>query len=392
MKRVILHKGRERRALQGHPWIYAGEIARVDDGIDAGAVVEIADHRGRFIGRGYYNPASTITVRVLTRKRGEMVDAALLRRRIAAAIAYRRHFYPAGESCRLVFSEGDRLPGLIVDRYGSWLVVQISTLGMECWREEIVAALVDALHPRGIFERSDLPVRKHEGLGSRTGTMYGEVPETGEIELDGMRFVVPLHGGQKTGMYLDQRFNRRALLPFAADRRMLDVFCNSGLFLFYGMSGGAGPAIGVERSAEALELARRNAELNGRQGGCEWIEGNAFDHLRDLERRGERFDLLVLDPPAFTRSAAGLPAARRGYKEINLRALRLASPGAVIMTSSCSFHMSAEQFSDVVREAAADAGREVTIIEARGQSPDHPINLLVPETGYLKCLLLAVHG
>ena len=390
--RVYLKKGRERRAKAGHLWVYAGEIARADGAPPAGGVVEVADHRGRFLGRGYYNPASSITVRVMTRLRDERVDAALLRRRIAEAVAYRRHHYEAGDSCRLVFSEGDWLPGLTVDRYGSYLAVQISTLGMDRLRDDVVGALQDALHPRGIFERSDLGVRAREGLEARTGPLAGEAPETVEVSVDGLRLLAGLKGGQKTGLYLDQRFNRRALQPYAAGRRVLDVFCNSGSFALYALKAGAESAVGLEISPGGLELARRNAALNDLGSRCTWVEANAFDALKEMDGRGERFGLVILDPPAFTKSAQAVEAARRGYKEINLRAFRLAAPGAVVVTSSCSYHLDPEGFLEVVRQAAADAGREVSLIEMRGQAPDHPINLAVPETRYLKCALLAVRG
>jgi 23S rRNA (cytosine1962-C5)-methyltransferase len=263
---------------------------------------------------------------------------------------------------------------------------------MERLRDMVVAALIDAVHPRGIYERSDLPVRAREGAPGSVGLLHGEVPEVAEIEIDGLRFAVALHAGQKTGMYLDHRFNRRAIMTHARGRRVLDVFCNSGAFALYALHGEASAATGIEWSPPALDLARRNAELNGATDRCQWIEGNAFDHLKSLDQQGERFDLIVLDPPAFTKSPAALLAARRGYKEINLRALRLASPGAIVLTASCSYHMPPESFLDMVREAAADAGREVSVIETRGQAPDHAVNLGVPETRYLKCLLLAVRA
>jgi len=390
--RVVLRKGRDRRARAGHLWVYAGEVGRVDEGSEPGTAVDVVDHRGRFLGRGYYNPASAIVVRLMTRRRDEPLDAVLLRRRIAEAVAYRRHFYPAGESCRLVFSEGDRLPGVTVDRYGPCLAVQISTLGIDRLRDDLVAALKDAVHPRGIFERSDLGVRAREGLEARTGLLDGEVPETIEVAIDGLRFLVGLRVGQKTGLYLDHRLNRQALRPHARGRRVLDVFCNTGSFALYALQAGAEAATGIEISKECLELARRNAEINGLAERCTWIEGNAFDLLKDLDRSGERFGLIVLDPPAFTKSAQAVAAARRGYKEINLPSLKLAPPGAALLTSSSSYHIGPEEFLEVVREAAADAGREVSLIEMRGQAPDHPINLAVPETRYLKCALLLVRG
>jgi len=390
--RVVLRKGRERRVKAGHLWVYAGEIERTDEGLVPGAPVSVVDHRGRFLAGGYYNPASSITVRLLSRAKDEAIDGALLRRRIAEAVAYRRRFYPSGESCRLVFSEGDLLPGLTVDRYGPFLAVQIATLGMDRLRDEVTSALQDAVHPRGIYERSDLPARAREGLEARTALLSGEVPDEIPVEVDELRFIVRLRTGQKTGLYLDQRLNRRALQAHARGRRVLDVFCNTGSFGLYALRAGAERCTGIEISAECLDLARRNAELNGFADRCDWIEGNAFDHLKALDRRGERFGLVVLDPPAFTKSAGATGAAIRGYKEINLRAFRLAAPGGMVATSSCSYHLGPEEFVQVVREAAADAGRDVTLVELRGQAPDHPVNLSVPETRYLKFALLALRN
>jgi 23S rRNA (cytosine1962-C5)-methyltransferase len=388
--RIVLRKERDQRVRSGHLWVYAGEVERVAGGVRPGDPVVVVDHRGHFLGRGTYNPASSICVRLLTHRRDESVGPPLLRRRIARAVAYRRRFYDPGETCRLVFSEGDGLPGLTVDRYGPYLSLQISTLGMDRMRDAIVDALQDAVHPRGILERSDMAVRAREGLPPQTGILAGEVPETTEVTLDGLIFRVPLHGGQKTGLFLDHRFNRRALQPHARDRRMLDVFCNTGSFALYALAAGATSALGIESSAEGLRIAAHNADRNGLAGSCSWVEANAFDTLKELDRQRERFDLIVLDPPAFTKRADAVAAARRGYKEINLRALKIASSDAIVLTSSCSYHIGAEEFLDIVREAAADARREVVLIELRGQAPDHPINLSVPETRYLKCALLYV--
>lgn len=390
--RVVLKKGRERRVKAGHLWVYAGEIDRTGDALAPGDAVEVVDHRGRFLAAGYFNPASNIAVRILTRRKDEPFDGALLRRRIAQAVAYRRHFYAAGESCRLVFSEGDMLPGLTVDRYGPCLAVQISTLGMDRLRGDVVDALQDAVHPRGIYERSDLPTRAREGLEPRTALLSGEVPEELEVVLDDIRLLVRVKAAQKTGLYLDHRFNRRVLQPHARGRRVLDVFCNTGSFGLYALKAGAERCTSIEISAECLDLARRNAALNGLGERCEWIEGNAFDHLKELDRRKERYGLIVLDPPAFTKSAGATEAAVRGYKEINLRAFRLASPGAIVATSSCSYHLGPEEFLQVLRDAAADAGRDVTLVEMRGQAPDHPVHLSVPETRYLKFALMLVRN
>ncbi len=374
----------------GHVWIYGGEVEEVSADARPGDAVDVVDSRGRFLARGYYNPASAIVARILTRRRNERVGAPLLRRRLARAVAYRRRFYAAGEACRLVFSEGDGLPGLTVDRYGPYLSVQIATLGMDRMRESIVDALQDALHPAGIYERSDLSVRSREGLEPRTGVLAGRVPDTVVVELDGLRFEVSLSSGQKTGMFLDHRANRQVLRAHARGRRVLDAFCNTGSFALYALASGAAGALGIDISPDGLRLAAANAALNHLGGSCTWLEANAFNALREMDRSGERFDLIVLDPPAFTKSASSVEAARRGYKEINLRALRLASPDAIMLTSSCSFHLGPEEFLDIVREAAADARREPILLEMRGQAPDHPAHLLVPETRYLKCALLYV--
>lgn len=389
--RVILKPGRDARLRAGHLWVYTGDIARVAGNSEPGDAVEVTDTRGRVLGSGYYNPASTIAVRLLTRTpRGETPASELIRRRLEDALAYRRRVTDMAPAMRLVSSEGDALPGLTVDRYGDWLVVQIGTLGMEKRRDAIVAALVDLLAPRGIYERSDLSVRAHEGLAPRTGVLYGEVPETAEVTLDGLRLEVPLRSGQKTGLFLDQRQNRLALRPFAPGRRMLDLFCNTGGFALHALAAGAREAIGVDLAADAVASAARNAERNGFASRARFLEANAFDLLKDLDRRRERFDLIVLDPPAFTKSRASVAAARRGYKEINLRALRLASPDALVVTSSCSYHLGPEEFLEVLREAAADAGRQVTLLSLAGQGPDHPVHLGVPETRYLKCAFLAL--
>ena len=388
--RLILRPGREARLNAGHLWVYASDIARVAGDAEPGDPVDVADARGRFLGAGFYNPASTISVRLLTRTRGETPGPELIRRRIAGALEHRARVTDGAAAMRLVSSEGDRLPGLTVDRYAGWLVVQIGTLGMDLRREAIVAILVELLRPAGIYERSDLSVRAHEGLESRIGVLHGEVPETAEVTLDGLRLEVPLRAGQKTGLFLDQRPNRLALRPFARGRRMLDVFCNTGGFALQALAGGAIEAIGVDLSAEAVAAASRNAERNGFASRVRFLEANAFDLLKDLDRRRERFDLVVLDPPAFTKNRQSVPAARRGYKEINLRALRIASPDGIVVTSSCSYHLGPEEFLEVLREAAADAGREVTLLSFGGQGADHPVHLGVPETRYLKCAFLAL--
>jgi len=390
MAAVVLGKGRDRRIKAGHLWIYTSDIASVDEGAAAGEIVEVRDFRRRLLGRGTYNPASTIAVRLLTRQADEIIDRAFLERRIDAALGYRVRIFPGETTLRLIYSEGDFLPGLVVDRYGDYLCVQIGTLGMEKLRPLIVSVLQDRLQPRGIYERSDLSSRAHEGLPAAEGVLMGSVPEEIGVALDGLEFRVRLAQAQKTGLFLDQRLNRREILRISSGKRVLDAFCNTGGFALYALKGGARSVLGVDLSEACVHQAQMQAELNGYAGQAEFREENAFDRLHALDRRGERFDLIVLDPPAFTKSARNVAQAWRGYKEINLRALRLLSPGGFLLTSSCSFHLSEEDFLTILREATVDSERHVRLVALRGQSPDHPINPGVPETRYLKFAVL--HG
>jgi 23S rRNA (cytosine1962-C5)-methyltransferase len=390
MAAVVLGKGRDRRIKAGHLWIYASEIASVDEGAAPGEIVEVRDFRRRLLGRGTYNPASTITVRLLTRLADESIDRGFFERRLEEALAYRERVFPGETNLRLVSSEGDFLPGLVVDRYGDHLCLQIGTLGMDRLRPLILSVLQDRLQPLGIYERSDISSRAHEGLAAAEGVRMGKVPDEIGVTLDGVEFRVRLAQAQKTGLFLDQRLNRREILPISSGKRVLDAFCNTGGFGLYALKGGAASVLGVDLSQASVQQARVQAELNGFAGLAEFREENAFDLLHALDRRGERFDLVVLDPPAFTKSARTVAQAWRGYKEINLRALRLLSPGGFLLTSSCSFHLSAEDFLAILREATVDSQRGVRLVELRGQSPDHPINPGVPETRYLKFARL--HG
>jgi 23S rRNA (cytosine1962-C5)-methyltransferase len=390
MAAVVLGKGRDRRIKAGHLWIYASDIASVDEGAAAGAIVEVRDFRRRLLGRGTYNPASTIAVRLLTHLSDESIDRGFFERRLDDALAYRARVLPGETTLRLIYSEGDGLPGLVVDRYGSHLCVQIGTLGMDQLRPLILSVLQDRLQPQGIYERSDLSSRAHEGLPVTEGILMGSVPEELGVSLDGVEFRVRLAQAQKTGLFLDQRLNRREILPFSSGKRVLDAFCNTGGFGLYALQGGASSVLGVDLSEASLQQARAQAEINGFAGTAEFRQENAFDLLHALDRRGEKFDVIVLDPPAFTKSARSVPQAWRGYKEINLRALRLLSPGGFLLTSSCSYHLSAEDFLAILREASVDSERNVRLVGLRGQSPDHPIHPGVPETRYLKFAVL--HG
>ncbi len=390
MESAFLKRGRDRRLQLGHLWIYESEIDRIEGTQQPGEMVRIRDHQRRYLATGYVNPKSKIRIRVMSRARGVRVDGEFLKKRIGDSVALRERIYPGEEACRLVYSEGDLIPGLIVDRYGPYLAMQISTAGMERLRDPVIGALRELLAPRAIYERSSMASRTHEGLPPRTGLVFGEMEEEIRVQVDGLKFFVDLQKDQKTGLYLDHRENRRALAPFCKDAEVLDAFCNAGSFGMYAARFGARKVLGVDSSGECLQRARRNAEENGFEDRMEWQEHNAFDVLKEFDRQKRSFDVVILDPPSFTKSADSVPNAVRGYKEINLRAMKIVRPGGLVVTSSCSYHIPPEIFLGILRDAAADAYRPVRILAFRGQAADHPINLGVPETSYLKCAFLRV--
>ena len=398
--RAILHPGQERRIESGHLWVYQGNIAELagesgSDGAGARDLVDVYSARGRFLGRGYYNPASTIAIRLLTRAE-EPIDRDFFLRRFAAAAAWRTRFFPQEASYRLVYSEGDLLPGLIVDRYrdagfGDVLVVQFLTRGMDVRRDLILSALCEAFAPAAIVERSDAPSRRLEGLEPRSGTVYGALPDRPlVIEEHGLSIEVDVAAGQKTGYFFDQKENREALAPLVAGAGVLDAFCHTGSFALHAAAYGARHVFAFDQSAEAVEIARRNAARNGFSERCEFAVANAFDLLRAFERQRRSFDVVILDPPAFAKGKASVEAAVRGYKEINLRAIKLLAPGGFLITCSCSHHIGPDLFFATVHEAAVDARRRLRLVESRTQAKDHPILPGLPETAYLKCLIFAV--
>ncbi len=378
--------------MRGHPWVYKTEIAEVEGEFASGDVVDVLDHRGRFLGRGYANPASLITVRLLTRRMNEEIDRAFWRRRVEAALAYRRKVLRDAETdaYRLLFAEADGVPGFTADVFGDQVVVQALTLGSERFKGVLVDLIAELLAPRGIYERSDAPARLKEGLEPRSGPLRGSPKSPVVIREGDLRFLVDTAGGQKTGFFLDQRENRRALRKYAKGARVLDCFCYTGGFALHAARAGARSVLGIDISAEAVEFARENARLNGLEGVCTFEAANAFDALRELERSGEKFDLVILDPPAFVKSRRALEGALRGYKEINLRALKLLAPGGILVTCSCSYHLPEELFLEVLLAAATDAGRTLRVVERRGQAPDHPWLLGYEESRYLKCFFLEV--
>ena len=387
MATVTLRKTRETRVRGGHPWIYASEIEKVDGAFENGDIVDVADFRGKFIGRGFYNPQSQISLRILTRN-DESCDRGFFARRIQDAWDYRKLLCDP-MSCRLIYSESDFLPGLVVDKFADVLVLQSLSLGIERIKGMLCDLLMEIVQPSGIWERSDVPVRRLEGLEQTTGLLRGEVPDEVDMVENGIHFLVDVKHGQKTGFFLDQKQNRAALEPLCRDARVLDCFCHNGSFALHAAKYGASSVLGVDISEEALAVARRNAEINGFDN-VTFEAHNCFDLLRDLTDAGEKFDLVILDPPAFTKNKAAVQSAIRGYKEINLRGLKLVRPGGFLVTCSCSQHVLPEMFQEVINQAARDAKKRIRLVEFRTQGYDHPILPQSVETKYLKTMIIQV--
>jgi 23S rRNA (cytosine1962-C5)-methyltransferase len=370
------------RWAAGHPWIYRSDVLDAPRG--AAGIVRVRDRRGAPLGQALYSPRSEIRLRLLTRG-DEVVDAAWWRFRIAACAA-RREGIPA-TAYRVVHAEGDGLPSLVVDRYGPFVVAQLLSAGLEAVRDDVLAGVRQALEPQGILLRHDTAIRRHEGLPLEVETAYGEVPEAVEVREGEVRYLAAPRHGQKTGAFLDQRENRLLVAAHTrAGGRALDVFTYHGSFALH-LARRAATVLAVDQSAEALARGADNASLNG-LANISWREANAFDLLRAFERAGERFDTIVLDPPAFAKTRATLPRAIAGYKEINLRAMRLLAPEGTLFTCSCSYHVHRADFLAMLVAAAGDSGRRLELVRITGAAADHPEILNVPETGYLKGALL----
>lgn len=385
--RLVLRKNQDRRVRGGHPWIFSNEIAAIEGAPGDGDLVEIADFRGAFLGRAYFNHKSLICARVLTRGRDE-IDLGFFLKRIERASQFRERALPGERTLRLVYGESDQLPGLVVDRYGDCLAVQIQTLGMEVRADLVRAALEQALAPRGVMRIADSPLRSLEGLPLERGVWWGEVPERIEVELSGFRVEADLHRGQKTGLFLDQRLNRLRAEARARGKRVLDLFCYQGEWALHAARGGAESVLAVDSSEPALAAAARNLERNGLGERVTLRRADCFDAARDLERAGERFGLVVLDPPALVKSRRQTAAGARAYREINRAAMAMLEEEGVLVTCSCSHHLDDVLFRQVLLEAARAAHRPLRILEWAGESPDHPQLLAVPETHYLKCAVL----
>lgn len=388
MKRLWLAGGHDRRLRSGHPWVFSNEITHTEGQPAPGDAVAIHAAKGDFLGTAYYNPHSLIAARLLSPHQEDIDSVDFFRARIAQAITYRESIYGDLGSLRLVYGESDFLPGLVVDRYGPVLSVQCLTLGMDRRLPFILEALQDLLKPQAVVARNDVGVRELEGLSRREEILFGEVPEELIIEENNLTFAVDVLGGQKTGHFLDQKENHLALRRRVEGARVLDLFCYSGSWAIHAAHFGAKEVLGIDISPGALTLAQRNAELNGLGQVCRFEQGDVFEVLRDLSHAGERFDTIVLDPPAFVKSKKRLNEAVRGYLTINRRALELLNPGGYLITCSCSYHMDRDLFLETLRQAAAKARRSMRLVEVRGQALDHPVLLSCPETEYLKCVIL----
>lgn len=385
----IVHvvNGRQKKLLQGHPWVYGNEIERVEGEIEDGGLVTVVDFRGRYMGTGFYNSKSLITVRLLTHRQEEITDE-LIASRVKAACDYRRFVMnrPGTDSCRLIYGEADRLPGVIADRFGGVIVLQVLALGMERFTQTIADALLACEKPDCLLLQNDDAIRRKEGMECFTRVLYGTLPEENIIHENGVKLAVDVLGGQKTGYFLDQKDNHLFVRQFCKDARVLDCFSYIGAFALNAAAAGAKEVTAVDISEAAVQLIEKNAALNG--ADITAVCANCFDFLRAQVKADEKYDVVVLDPPAFTKAHANMASACRGYKEIALSAMRLLPAGGVLATHSCSYHMPEEVFVNTVLSAAQDLHRQVRVITLRRQDIDHPVLAGYPESHYLKSLWL----
>ncbi len=394
MHKLILKPGREKSLLRRHPWIFSGALAQIQGSPEAGDTVEIVSSQAKFLAYAAYSPHSQIVARVWDWNRDSCIDQQFFHRRLNHAIMARRALVHETNAMRLVYSESDGLPGLIVDLYDDSLVMQVLSAGMERWYQTCADIVLELTVAARVFERSDAEVRQLEGLLPRVGALRGSAPpqriKIGEGRLE---FWVDVRKGQKTGFYLDQRVNRARVGALARDKDVLDCFCHSGGFALHALANGAKSVLSVDSSAEALRLARENLALNSLpEDKAEWREGDVFEVLRSLRDEARRFDMIILDPPKFAPTAASAEKAARGYKDINLLAFKLLRPGGLLATFSCSGGISAELFQKIVAGAALDAGVDAQIVEQFTATPDHPVALNFPESAYLKGLLCRITG
>jgi 23S rRNA (cytosine1962-C5)-methyltransferase len=382
-----IHKGHERRLLLGHPWVFSNEIASDLRQFEPGSLVDVYTHGGTFVGRGYINPRSLITVRMLSQGR-ETIDGAFFRQRIGAALRRRERLFPGLQSYRLVYSEGDLLPGLIIDRYQDHWVLQALTLGMEVRTESICEALESLVQPHAVVARNDVGIRTLEGLPLEKKVLRGNLQTPVQVWEGDLRFRVDPWEGQKTGFYLDQRENRCTLRPLLGSSRVLDAFCYTGAWALHAARAGAKEVLGVDESGRAIQWANDQAKDNELEQVCQFMTSDVFDFLKEADTQRERFDGIVLDPPAFVKSRNKVREGLQGYWEINRRAMRLVKPGGYLITCSCSYHVDPDTFRATLGRAAHAARRTAVLLEMRSQARDHPVLLPLSESAYLKCAVL----
>ena len=385
---LYLKKNEEKRIISGHPWVYANEVAKIEGKDKNGTLATVRDFNGRFIGRGFINHLSKIIVRIISRNEDEVIDQTFFENRIQKAVSLRQKL--GYDNCyRAVFAEADNLPGLIVDKYADVLSVQILSLGMEVNRDKIINALIKIFNPKGIYERSDVAVRKKEGLEEKKGVIYGEFDTKVVINENGIKMLVDVENGQKTGYFLDQKHNRYALRKYCMDATVLDCFCNSGGFSLNASLGGAKSVIACDISKQALDTVEENAKLNGFTN-VNAIQADVFEKLREYRKEGRKFDVIVLDPPAFTKSKDTGKEGYKGYKDINIQALKLLTPNGILITCSCSQHLTVNLFNDMIKESLMQAGVQAKMLEFRVQSRDHGTLIGLDEGLYLKVAVLAL--
>lgn len=392
MIQLHLRPGHDRRIRRGHPWVFSNEIQTPCNDIKPGETIEILTATGEYLGTGYYNPHSLIAGRLLSRQR-ECIDCVdFYRDRLHKAMLMRKSIYGEANAVRLVHGEGDHLPGLVVDRYDNVLSVQFLTLGIDCRSGLILQALTELFDPVAIVGRNNVAVRELENLPRKVEILQGQLPDRLEITENGLRFKVDILQGQKTGHFLDQKENHLALRERVTGKRVLDLFCYSGSWAIHAARYGAKEVVGIDISAGAVALAQENARLNFQESTCRFVQSDVFESLRNFHENKERFGAIVLDPPAFIKSRKHIREGTKGYLTINRRAMELLEPDGILFTCTCSHHMDRETFLDTLRQAAFQAGREMRLLEIRGQSYDHPVLCSCPETEYLKCAVLQACG
>ena len=392
MKSIILNKNISRRVELGHPWIFANEVNRgklLDAAPKPGEIVEVYLHDKKFIGKGYVNPQSQIMVRLLSRDKAENIDEQFFFNRIQKAWQYRQQIGYT-ENCRLVFGEADDLPQLIIDKFNDYFVIQTLALGIDVWKPAIVKAIEKIFSPKGIYERNDVPVRELEGMEQNKGFLSAEFDTNIIIEENGVKFYVDIANGQKTGFFLDQQDNRKAIQHIVKGADVLGAFCYTGSFEISAAFYGAKKVLGLDISQNAIDMCNKNAALNGLEDKCGFMSVNAFDVLKNWTKENKQWDVVMLDPPSFTKSRSTIDKAVSGYKEINLRGMKLVKPGGFLVTSSCTNLVQPELFLDIIYDAAKDAKRQLRQVVFNAQSPDHPIIRGQEYTHYLKFLIVQV--